>query len=243
MPWEEMDVDELERRMWRNKMRLERLRDNSLESGASSICFSIFPRSASLYSSLGAYRTAKETATWLAIINQEEASTHELYPDSYSSNGGSGSLVINDYCEYDVEGVEDEANFDIVNLNSSNLGIDRMRIIRQPTFPFKGEMVDLDLFNGSNLNVNEEKPVIFSQSFAQPKLDPPSITSVPAPFDDISGLGIPEDGQKTISELMLIYDNNVQVNKNLNPSKKLVTEGQNLLQPKFQPQLDDFFRG
>ncbi|KAK8543456.1 hypothetical protein V6N13_136032 [Hibiscus sabdariffa] len=249
--------------------------------------------------------TAKESATWLAIINQEEASAHELYPDScplLSSSGGSGSSVINDCSEYDVEGVEDEANFDIqeckpVNLNSSNLGTDRMRIIRQPTFPFKGEVVDLDLvrkrkpsndvniehklytceflpcpysepqlgfhdriardnhqltcphrnssaqFNGSNLNVNEVKPVIFPQSFAQPKPDAPSITFVPAPFDDLSGLGIPEDGQKMINELVLIYDNNVQVNKNLNPSKNSVTEGKNLLQPKFQPQQDEFFRG
>ncbi|KAF2322415.1 hypothetical protein GH714_016269 [Hevea brasiliensis] len=55
--------------------------------------------------------TAKESATWLAIINQEEALARELYPNScptLSSAGGSGSLVIHDCSEYDVEGVEDE---------------------------------------------------------------------------------------------------------------------------------------
>ncbi|KAE8727679.1 ETHYLENE INSENSITIVE 3-like 1 protein [Hibiscus syriacus] len=57
------------------------------------------------------------------------------------------------------------------------------------------------------------------------------------------GLGVPEDGQKMITELLSIYDNNVQGNKNLNPSKNPVTEGQNLLQLKFQPQQDEFFHG
>ncbi|GMI84061.1 ETHYLENE-INSENSITIVE3 [Hibiscus trionum] len=248
--------------------------------------------------------TAKESATWLAIINQEEALARELYPDScppLSSSGGSGSLVINDCSEYDVEGAEDEAIFDVqeckpVNLNSSNLGTDRMRVIQQPTFPLKREVVNLDLvrkrkpsndinvenkiytceflqcpcselrlgfhdrtardnhqltcphrnssaqFGGSTFNINEVKPVIFPQSFPQPRQAAPSITSVPAPFD-LSGLDIPEDGQKMISDLMSVYDNNSQGNKNMNPSKNPVIEGQTLLQPKFQQQQDGFFRG
>ncbi|KAE8678933.1 Protein ETHYLENE INSENSITIVE 3 [Hibiscus syriacus] len=248
--------------------------------------------------------TAKESATWLAIVNQEERLARELYPDScppLSSCGGSGSLVINDCNEFSVEGAEDEANFDIqeckpVNLNSSNLGTDRMRVIQQTTFPFKGEVVNLDLvrkrkpsndinvehkiytceflqcpyselrlgfhdrtardnhqntcphrnssaqFGGLNFNVNEVKPVIIPQSFAQPKPSAPSITSMSASFD-LSGVRVPEDGQKMISELMSTYDNNVQGNKNMNPIKNPVIEGQTLLQSKFQPQQDEFFRG
>ncbi|XWS71792.1 hypothetical protein CRYUN_Cryun03dG0168800 [Craigia yunnanensis] len=251
--------------------------------------------------------TAKESTTWLAIINQEEALARELYPGScppLSSGGGSGSLVIDDCSEYDVEGAEDEPNFDVQehtpgNLNSSNLGMDRMRAVQQPTYPIKGEVVnnldfmrkrkpsndinmmehkiypceflqcpysDLRLgfldrtardnhqltcpyrnsssqFGGSNFNVNEVKPVIFPQPFAQSKPAAPSITSVPTSFD-LSGLGVPEDGQKMISELMSIYDNNIQCNKNMNPGKNPVTEGgQNLLQPKIQQQPNGFFRG
>ncbi|XVF46387.1 hypothetical protein PTKIN_Ptkin03bG0022700 [Pterospermum kingtungense] len=250
--------------------------------------------------------TAKESATWLAIINQEEALARELYPNScppLSSGGGSGSLVINDCSEYDVEGAEDEPNFDVQeckpgNLNSSNLGMDRMRAVQQPPFPIKGEVVsnldfmrkrkpsnDLNMmehkiytcefvqcphselrlgfhdrvsrdnhqltcpyrnssaqFGGSNFNVNEVKPVIFSQPFAQSKpAAAPSISSVPTSFD-LSGLGVPEDGQKMISELMSIYDNNIQGNRNINPGNP-VTEGQNLLQPKIRQQQDEFFRG
>ncbi|XP_007016682.2 PREDICTED: protein ETHYLENE INSENSITIVE 3 [Theobroma cacao] len=250
--------------------------------------------------------TAKESATWLAIINQEEALARELYPDScppLSSGGGSGSLVINDCSEYDVEGAEDEQNFDVQerkpgNLNSSNLGIERMRAVQQPPYPIKGEVVnsldfrrkrkpsnDLNVmehkiytcefihcpyselrlgfhdrtlrdnhqltcpfrnssaqFGGSNFNINEVKPVIFPQTFAQSKPAAPPITSVPTSFD-LSALGVPEDGQKMISELMSIYDNNIQGTKNMNSGNNPVTEGQNLLQPKIQQQQDEYFRG
>ncbi|XP_021277894.1 protein ETHYLENE INSENSITIVE 3-like [Herrania umbratica] len=248
--------------------------------------------------------TAKESATWLAIINQEEALARELYPDScppLSSGGGSGSLVINDCSEYDVEGAEDELNFDVQerkpgNLNSSNMGIDRMRAVQQPPYPIKGEVGnsldfirkrkpsnDLNVmehkiytcefiqcpygelrlgfhdrtardnhqltcpyrnssaqFGGSNFNINEVKPVIFPQPFAQSKPAAPPITSTSF---DLPALGVPEDGQKMISELMSIYDNNIQGTRNMNPGNHPVTEGQNLLQPKIQQQQDEYFRG
>lgn len=238
--------------------------------------------------------TAKESATWLAIINQEEALARELYPDScppLSSGGGSGSLVINDCSEYDVEGAEDEQNFDVQeqkpeNLNLSGMGMERMRerlSVRQPPYPVKGEIVtnldfvrkrkpssDLNMimdqqiytceflqcpyseirmgfrdrasrdnhqltcpyrstcsdFGGSNFHVNEVKPVIFPQSFVQPKpaaAAPAVNSSPPPPSFDLSGLGVPEDGQKMISELMSIYDTNIQGNKNVNPNNNAVT--------------------
>ncbi|KAL2535996.1 Protein ETHYLENE INSENSITIVE 3 [Forsythia ovata] len=58
--------------------------------------------------------TAKESATWLAIINQEEALARELYPDLCPplSSCGSGTFATNDTSEYDVEGADDESNFD-----------------------------------------------------------------------------------------------------------------------------------
>ncbi|KAK5830703.1 protein ETHYLENE INSENSITIVE 3 [Gossypium arboreum] len=249
--------------------------------------------------------TAKESATWLAIINQEEALARELYPDScppLSSGGGSGSFVINDCNEYDVEGAEDEPNFDVQelkpgHLNTSNFSMDTMRAVQQQSYPIKGVVNNLDFmrkrkpsddlnmmehkiytceflqcpyselrlgfhdrtardnhqltcpfrnssaqFGGSNFNVNEVKPVIFPQPFAPSKRAAPSITSAPTPYE-LSGLGVPEDGQKMISELMSIYDNNIQGNKNMNPGNNPGTEGQNLLQSKSQPQQDEFFNG
>lgn len=79
--------------------------------------------------------TAKESATWLAIINQEETLARELYPDycpPFASVGGNGSMVINDCSEYDVDGAEDEPNFDVEerkpeHLHPSNVGMETNR--------------------------------------------------------------------------------------------------------------------
>ncbi|EEF32182.1 protein ETHYLENE INSENSITIVE 3 [Ricinus communis] len=248
--------------------------------------------------------TAKESATWLAIINQEEALARELYPDSCPplSSAGSGSLIIHDCSEYDVEGIEDEPNFDVQeckpeHLNSSGLGMERMRErlpLRQPSYPIKGELIstvdfirkrkpssDINMmvdqkvytcefvqcpysqlrlgfhdrtsrdnhqltcpyrsssleFGGSNFHVNEVKPVIFPQPCAQPKPAASMVNNAPPAFD-LSG--VPEDGQKMISELMSIYDTNVQGNKNSGNNQ--VTEGHNLFQPKIHHQQDNYFR-
>ncbi|KAK7333849.1 hypothetical protein VNO80_30628 [Phaseolus coccineus] len=111
--------------------------------------------------------TAKESATWLAIINQEEALARELYPDyipPLASAGGSGSLVVNDSNEYDVEGGEDEANFDVEdrkheNIHMSNLGMERMRgtvVVQQPSFSIKGEVVtNMDLLRKRKVSSND----------------------------------------------------------------------------------------
>ncbi|XP_028795136.1 protein ETHYLENE INSENSITIVE 3-like [Neltuma alba] len=252
--------------------------------------------------------TAKESATWLAIINQEEALARELYPDycpPLSSAGGSGSLVINDCSEYDVEGAEEEPNFDVEeqkpeNLNPSNLGMDRMRgrlPVQQPSFPIKGELVtNLDFlgkrkapndfnmminhkvytcehpqcpyndvrlafadrtsrdnhqlncpcrgtssdFGGSNFHVNEVKPVIFPQSFAQPKTTAQSVNFTASSLN-LSGLGVPEDGQKMISDLMSVYDANVQGSKNISSGSRVTVENQNLPQSHVQHQQNNFF--
>ncbi|XP_071740636.1 ETHYLENE INSENSITIVE 3-like 1 protein [Rutidosis leptorrhynchoides] len=52
--------------------------------------------------------TAKESATWLSIINQEELLSRKLYPDSCPpiSSTGSGSYLVADTSDYDVDGVD-----------------------------------------------------------------------------------------------------------------------------------------
>jgi ethylene-insensitive protein 3 len=105
--------------------------------------------------------TAKESATWLAIINQEENLARQLYPESVllplSSDLGSDSLVINDCSEYDV-GPEDESNFDIQEIKpelftSSSTMMDRFRDIRPPpNYPIKGEIINLDDFGRKRKN-------------------------------------------------------------------------------------------
>ncbi|KAE9596271.1 hypothetical protein Lal_00048821 [Lupinus albus] len=261
--------------------------------------------------------TAKESATWLAIINQEEALARELYPDycpPLSSAGGSGSLVINDCSEYDVDGGEDEPNFDVEdrkpeNLQPSNFAMDRMRgrlpmplqSVQRPSLPIKGEVItNLDFmrkrkvssdsnmmdqkiytcehpqcpysevclgfqdrssrdnhqlncpyrsnssdYGAANFHVNEVKPVIFTQSYVQPNTttQPANLVS---PSFNLTGLGVPEDGQKMISDLMSIYETNVIGNKNGSSSNSgVAAANQNIAlpQPSIQQQQDNFFPG
>lgn len=106
----------------------------------------------------------------------------------------------------------------------------------QLTCPFRSSLE----FGGSNFHVNEVKPVIFPQSCAQPKPAAPMLNTAPTAFD-LSG--VPEDGQKMISELMSIYDTNIQGNKNSNSGNNGVNERHNLFQPKIHHQPDNYFRG
>ncbi|KAK6140478.1 hypothetical protein DH2020_025759 [Rehmannia glutinosa] len=60
--------------------------------------------------------TAKESATWLSVVNQEEALSRKLYPDSCpppSLAVGSGSYLVSDTSDFDVEGVEDDGNIEV----------------------------------------------------------------------------------------------------------------------------------
>ncbi|XP_075512385.1 protein ETHYLENE INSENSITIVE 3-like [Primulina tabacum] len=226
--------------------------------------------------------TAKESATWLAIINQEEALARELYPDRclpLSSSGGSGTFAMNDNSEYDVEGADDESHFEMQEQKPSPVGMlnipmesfqDRLTVqVQQQSHAIKNELVtnfdfsrkrkpsnELNImmdhkiftceflgcpnsemrhgfqdrtsrdnhhlscphkhsqkFAVSNFNVNDVKPVIFSQSFVQPKPSAAPVNPNP-PTIDLSGLGVPEDGQRSIDDLMSFYDNNFQGNKN-----------------------------
>lgn len=232
--------------------------------------------------------TAKESATWLAIINQEEALARELYPDRcppLSGSGGSGTFAMNDSSEYDVDvGGDEESNFDVQEqkpaaLGLLNIGMERFPIQQQQSNLIKDEnitnlnfsrkrkttselsmMMDPKIytceflqcphselrhgfhdrgsrdnhqlscpykhsphFGVTNYTINDIKPVIFPQSFVHQK---PSPSPQPPPFD-LSGLGVPEDGQRMINELMSCYDNNVVGNKNSNniQTQGMVIEG------------------
>ncbi|KAL0288605.1 UNVERIFIED_CONTAM: protein ETHYLENE INSENSITIVE 3 [Sesamum calycinum] len=199
--------------------------------------------------------TAKESATWLAIINQEEALARELYPDRcppLSSSGGAkpntlGLLNIGMDrfqdrlpVQQQSHAIKDEliANFDFPRKRKPGSELNVMmdhkiytceflqcphnelrhgfqdRISRdnhQLSCPYKHSSE----FGVSNFNINDIKPVVFPQSFVQPKPSALPVNPTPPSFD-LSGLGVPEDGQRMINELMSFYDNNVQGNKNSN---------------------------
>ncbi|KAF8398101.1 hypothetical protein HHK36_017027 [Tetracentron sinense] len=253
--------------------------------------------------------TAKESATWLAIINQEEALSRKLYPESclaMPSAGGNGSFAISDSSEYDVEGVEDDANIEVqeckprdVNLFSLGMGGTRDRFLVPPLPPpIKGEITtnsefiqkrkmsdEQDMvmdhkvytcehpqcpysdyrlafpdrtsrnnhllncsyrnncpgFGVSNFQINEDKPAVFTLPYGQPKPAAQPVNNPSPPSFSLSGLGLPEDGQKTISELLSFYDSNLLRNKSSNPGNVAAIEEQNHPQEKIQLQLDENF--
>lgn len=74
--------------------------------------------------------TAKETATWLGIVKQEEVLALKMYPNlcagNFSGDGGEGSLVINDTGDYDVDGIGggEVLEEEIIKNNHSNNGFE-----------------------------------------------------------------------------------------------------------------------
>ncbi|XP_027163785.1 protein ETHYLENE INSENSITIVE 3-like [Coffea eugenioides] len=253
--------------------------------------------------------TAKESATWLAIINQEETLARELFPDRCPpllSSGGSGSFAMNDSSEYDVEGVEDEPNFDVQeqkpsNLHLLNMATDRFKDrlpVQQQSHAIKDEVVtnldfarkrkpanELDVmidhkiytceflqcphselrhgfqdrssrdnhqlscpfrnspqFGVSNFNVNDVKPMVFPQSFVQPKSAALPVNANPPSFN-LSGIGVPEDGQRMINDLMSFYESNIQGNKNADSGNAAVIKEQSVQQPGMQCQSDNYLHG
>ncbi|KAL0285828.1 UNVERIFIED_CONTAM: protein ETHYLENE INSENSITIVE 3 [Sesamum angustifolium] len=244
--------------------------------------------------------TAKESATWLAVINQEETLSRNLYPDSCpapSLADGSDPYLISETSDYDVEGAEDDGNFEVdckpLNRTSFDFGMATLKDgpIMSPLAPVKGEIFDIDSdfilkrkqiseddridrkiytcefpqcphndcrmgFNdrtcrnnhqincqfrfssSENLGtpsyqINNKKPPLFPVPSAETKSSAlpmnNSLTSV-----NVSGLGIPEDGQKVISELMSSYNGNTFHSENFH-----ILEGQNQQQPAPHLQQDD----
>uniref|UniRef100_A0A7N0U441 Ethylene insensitive 3-like DNA-binding domain-containing protein n=1 Tax=Kalanchoe fedtschenkoi TaxID=63787 RepID=A0A7N0U441_KALFE len=115
--------------------------------------------------------TAKESATWLAIINQEEALSRKLYPDSCPPvSAGSGSYVIGESSDYDVDGVDDETGTEYENQKPQDVNIYNMgaggaqdRLMMQPPAPtVKTEIVDgdLDLFQKRKLPCPSETQIM-----------------------------------------------------------------------------------
>lgn len=234
--------------------------------------------------------TAKESATWLAIINQEEALARKLFPDRCPppNAGGSGSLVISDSSDYDVEGVDTDPNSEVddnkpqnINLFNFGVGAEREKFMTPNpmlTSAIKGEVIDANTSefsekrkqpsSGSHLVMDQKifvceypqcpysdsrlgfldrnsrnnhqlncayrfspsthgvgatnfqgssiEAANFPTSFAQPeKLSLQSENQSSTTFST-SGLGLPEDGQKLITNLMSVYDNTLHQNKNVN---------------------------
>ncbi|XP_062092098.1 ETHYLENE INSENSITIVE 3-like 1 protein [Humulus lupulus] len=263
--------------------------------------------------------TAKESATWLAIINQEESVARTMYPDRCPpmSGGGNGSFVMSDTSDYDVEGVSFEANVDVEeckprDVSFFNMGAAAGRdglLMQPPVIPkIKGELIEMNsgfvqkrkplaeesqsqsqmmldhkiytcenlqcqyhdyrlgfldrtsrnnhqmncpyrcnnssqAFGMSSFQISNDKPAVFSMPHSQTKPPPPAAPMNQSTQLNVSGLGLPEDGQKMISDLMSFYDTNISPpqSKNLNIGNFSATDSHAPSQQNYQFHMEDNF--
>ncbi|XP_074321365.1 ETHYLENE INSENSITIVE 3-like 1 protein [Silene latifolia] len=218
--------------------------------------------------------TAKETATWLAIINYEETLARRLFPDlcRLSSDGNSSCII--DSGEYDVEGTGEQTKLNVQE--QRDLYNDPSKVGIMPN-QIKGECVsDVDFARKRKASEQVFKRLdsqIYTCGFsecphyehqlgfhdrvsrdnhqlmcpfrnkslqfimpdiqdnqAQPVTFQPPSNNTELPLLNLHGLGIPDDGQKLIGELMSMYDYNVHDHKALF-SDNVAPLGQNTMQP------------
>ncbi|KAF4349789.1 hypothetical protein F8388_002511 [Cannabis sativa] len=99
-------------------------------------------------------------------------------------------------------------------------------------------------FGMSSFQISNDKPAAFSMPQSQPKPHPPPAAPMnQATQLNVSGLGLPEDGQKMISELMSFYDTNISPpqTKNLNSGNFSATDSHIPSQQNYQFQMEDNF--
>ncbi|KAF5742483.1 ETHYLENE INSENSITIVE 3-like 1 protein [Tripterygium wilfordii] len=248
--------------------------------------------------------TARESATWLAIINQEEALLRNLYPNSCLplTAVGSGSYATDDTSDYDVEESDKEHKAEAedcrlrdVSLLSMGEAGQKDRVIMSQFAPqIKEEFVgnamhfnykrkhqndeqqrsmDRNVYTCEypqcpyndyrfgfvdrisrnnhqlhctfrdissqrvgipNFQVTDEKPAVFSLRSPQTKQTLPLVNQTTP--DNLSGLGLPEDGQKMISELMSFYDSSLERDKIMDPGDVKVIGCADQLQQQLQHQ-------
>ncbi|VFQ85854.1 unnamed protein product [Cuscuta campestris] len=164
--------------------------------------------------------TAKESSTWIAIINQEESLARTLHPDTYPNRSFPR-----------VGSNPDAGDYDVGPLLLA---------------PVKGEILDVD----SDFLEKKRKRDPLGEEHTNLKRTYTHQYSH-CPFGNLtnpnvsSSFGLPEDGQKMISELMSFYDHTFQQNGN-NFGPVEAGDRNNLLQPATAQQhlqLDDFFKG
>ncbi|KAG6483528.1 protein ETHYLENE-INSENSITIVE 3-like 1a [Zingiber officinale] len=223
--------------------------------------------------------TAKESATWLAVVKQEEEMFMKLHPEARpppsTGSGITGAFSFN-CCgsEYDVEGVEEgngkfvksapvkeETEIEFIQkrtFTAPDPGINQRIYTCEnvvcPHNDVRRGFLDRNARNGhqyacklQNTLVKNGLQVTENEPLAYPLLpdtaqNPSSIGSSHNPID-ISDLGIPSEGQKSIDELMSLYENNINGIKNFNVGYLTMFEEPNGLHARNKMQYNLFEHG
>ncbi|CAA6661928.1 unnamed protein product [Spirodela intermedia] len=170
--------------------------------------------------------TAKESQIWSAVVNQEESSLPSCFQVNAEACGDPASFSFGSSCtgEYDVDGLDDlaevvappkkEAAASVASFSSSFSSSSSLEFIRKrPPSPETELMMMMDQYRSHlRQGSGEKKPKTGDHHYDRRSensfcFQPPAAEEKPPPATaNISGLGIPADGQKSISDLLSFYD-------------------------------------
>ncbi|KAJ0832123.1 putative transcription factor EIL family [Helianthus annuus] len=120
--------------------------------------------------------TAKESATWLAIINQEEALSRKLYPDSCPPvSSGNASYLVTDASDYDVDGIEDDQTVEVEECKPQPVDVNNrynLGLVGSQQAHVKGEVVEIaspDSFGQKRKQSSDDQqpPKIYTCEYSQ----------------------------------------------------------------------------
>ncbi|WOL12572.1 ethylene insensitive-like protein [Canna indica] len=249
--------------------------------------------------------TAKEIATWLAVMKQEEDMYMNLHPDACHPQSSAGAVTgaisyNSSSSDYDVEDIEEGKSEDMVihNTTADGNAFNMSAIAGNEKFVIsllmkeevdadfiqkrsaaESELLDQRIYTCDNSNcphhdpsqgfsdrnarnshqyyckyqntfsqcvgmssesfqVTENKPTLLTM----PSSSQPNLTSLASNLNpiNVSEFCIPSDGQKSISDLMSFYDNNINGSKSLIPGGVSALEQSNSFHSRIQME-DDFF--
>ncbi|XP_062215739.1 protein ETHYLENE-INSENSITIVE 3-like 1a [Phragmites australis] len=241
--------------------------------------------------------TAKEIATWLAVVKQEEELYLKLHPGARppASTGGIASAISFSVSssEYDVDVVDDCKGDEAGNQktagsdpNAFNLGAAILSDKFLMPTPMKEETADVEFIQKRNASAATEPELMLNNRVYtcnnvqcphndygygfldrnarnshqytckyngplpqsdenKPPLPPAQV--FPATFNQSNqalnslDFSLPMDGQRSIAELMNMYDNNLMANKNMSSDNVTIMERPNALPHRMQ--MDDGFFG
>nr|GMD21418.1 protein ETHYLENE INSENSITIVE 3-like [Ipomoea batatas] len=192
--------------------------------------------------------TAKESATWLAIVNQEEALARDpdrCPPLPPTVGAGSGMFSVNDSHKYDVEEVDNDPEFD-VQVQKPNIGL-----LSTGVEIFNNELTDSiqdDVITGLDFS-RKRKPVdelpilldhrIYTCEFVQCPYKELCLGfedrlardnhQLTCPYRNSAQFGV-SNSHMMINDLMSLYNTSIQRNKMSNTGNSGPAKGQPLQQ-------------
>ncbi|RRT51337.1 hypothetical protein B296_00022742 [Ensete ventricosum] len=233
---DDMDIEELERRMWRDRMRLKRLKEQqqnrNKEQGDASKQYQSLDQARRKKMSRAQDGILKYMLKMMEVCNAQ-GFVYGIIPEKGKPvSGASDNLrASSGNGKFNRSPMKEEADMEFIQKRTA---VESELVINQRVYTCDNVVCphndihhgfpDRNARNSHQYFCKYQKthpPGIgmtnnsFQVTKNKPSVIPLPLNSQPNPVN-ISGLGIPSDGQKSIDELMNFYDNNINGGKNMN---------------------------